>query len=159
MKNGLIKNTKDVEFKVGEDQKSFTVTELSVKDLEEYMRKAHNGARKTWLKRIHEVADGLDIKEKSRFLVEASKIEPDLSDDINKWLFTDEGFKAALFKACPDIKEDWDRVLEEADNAKPLIEAWQTAVGVLEDIKKSEDDIGAVDDVEPLESSTEKNVQ
>ncbi len=148
----LIKTTHEIEFKIDDNcVKTFELKQLSVKELELFDRKVQANAKKLWLARIQEVAELLKDKEKTKYLVEASKESPDLTTDRQKWMSSPDGISAAILPACPELKPYWESIIDWTENAKAVSKAWDIAMGILNS-KKDPDNIASE------EKSAEKNL-
>ena len=145
--NNTVAIFEQIKFKVGDELKSFEICEMTIEQLEKYMRTANMEAEKVWLNRLNAIADTLPHAEKNQFLIDAAQEAPDLDRDVNKWLITDEGLKYPLVTVCPELEAVWDSISTVEENGKAIIRAWQLTMGIKEDLVKISVD----------ESAAEKN--
>lgn len=136
--NALINNEVSVDFVIGEDTKTFTFAELSVKQVELFQRKVQAAAKRLWAERLNAIAQAVDPKERWAFLQDAAKTEPDLSEERRTWISSNDGLREACLLSCPAISKYWDEMAKVEANTEPLIKAWQCAMGIKENIKPEE---------------------
>jgi len=136
----LVKKTKDISFNVGDKIEVYTISELTVAQSQEYNNIVEAAAKKVWLNRVYEVANGLSGDVKNNFLVYSIKVKPDLTQDRKDYIISNDGIKNALYISTnKKIAKDWDMIVKDDRNQDALLEAWNIVMGIDEDQTKSDE--------------------
>lgn len=113
-----------------------SVRALTILQKAEWLAAIKASARREWVKRTSELAALLPPAEKAKFLLEAARTEPDLSEEVSRMQFDVESL-GVLFKLATDGKftqaelelasaesaEEINRMLMHALELKPVEEA------------------------------------
>lgn len=121
-----------VTFLLGEQPSTIFISELTLKQGEEYHQAASAACRKAYYMRLAQISAPLLAIERQKMLLEAAKNEPDLSDDIDRWMSSPDGIKLLLQTASAGKLSDevWEVIQTNKDNTSQILIAWKAALGI-----------------------------
>lgn len=123
-------------FKVGTEDKSIPIKQLSIKEVTKVRETINAEAKLRWSNRLKEATASLSPIERASIYKEACKEDVDLSKEINQILIEDKYISLVLESAGIN-KNDMTEILKIEENINTVISAWRYALG-MQDTKEEE---------------------